>query len=152
METLVSMPGAQCAQELPVSDLFILADKLRDLRVQKKNLEARVKDLNEQIEHTEQGLVGEMVNVELQNFSRAGQMFYLSTKIYASAVADRKPELFSWLKKNGYGDMVQEQVNAMTLAAWVREQVGEDDELPKGVGELVNVFHKQTVSMRKAGK
>ena len=149
MGVLVSMPHAA---EMP-SDLFILADKLRDLRVQKKNLEAKVKEINDQIEHTEQGLVGEMVNMELQNFSRAGQMFYLSTKIYASAVADRKPELISWLKANGYGDMVQEQVNAQTLAAWVREQLGEDqEELPKGVRELVNVYPKQTVGVRKAGK
>jgi len=149
MGVLVSTPHAA---EMP-SDLFILANKLRDLRVQKKNLEAKVKELNDQIEHTEQTLVGEMVNMELQNFSRAGQMFYLSTKIYASAVADRKPELFSWLKANGYGDMVQEQVNAQTLAAWVREQLGEDqEELPEGVRELVNVYSKQTVGMRKAGK
>jgi len=48
---------------------------------------------------------------------------------------------------------VQEQVNAQTLAAWVREQLGEDqEELPEGVRELVNVYFKQTVGTRKASK
>lgn len=77
-------------------------------------------------------------------------MFYLQTKIYASAVPERKSELFAWLKENGYGDLVYETVNANSLAAFVREQLEEADELPEGLEELVNVHEKTTVGMRKA--
>jgi hypothetical protein len=91
-----------------------------------------------------------MLEEEMQNFTRNGLIFYLSTKIYASAVADRKEELFAWLKENGYGDLVYETVNANSLAAFIREQLEEVEELPEELAKLVNVYEKTTVGMRKA--
>lgn len=131
-------------------DIFLMADRLRDLRDTKADLENQLKQVNAQIEEAEQALAQAMLAEEMQNFVRAGQMYYLTTKTYASPVAERKAELFQWLKANGYSDLVQETVNANTLAAFVREQLEEDDELPDGLGELVNVYEKTTVGMRKA--
>jgi regulator of sigma D len=120
----------------------------------KKQMEEAMKANNAEIEQVNQQMVDLMVNDELQSFNRNGKMFYLTTKIYASAVLERKPELFSYLKDNGFGDMVQEQVNAQTLAAWVREQIAdtEDEQLPEGVRDLVNVSPKTQVAMKKAGR
>jgi len=131
-------------------DIFSFADRLQALKEQKRQLESEIKEVNTQIEEVETKLAELMLEKEIQNFTRNGQMFYLNTKIYASAVPERKEELFTWLKKNGYGDMVYETVNANSLAAFVREQIEEADELPEGLAELVNVFEKTTVNMRKA--
>ena len=131
-------------------DIFSLADRLKDLKQHKKELESEIKALNAQIDETETQLVELMIEEEMQNFTRNGQMFYLNTKVYASAVAERKAELYKWLKENGYGDLVYETVNANSLAAFVREQLEEADELPEGLAEMVNVFEKTTVGIRKA--
>ena len=77
-------------------------------------------------------------------------MFYLKTETYASAVSDRKPELIEWLKANGLGDIVQETVHSRTLSAAVKELLEDEDELPGELAELVNVFEKTTVGLRKA--
>jgi predicted nuclease with TOPRIM domain len=131
-------------------DIFSLADRLQDLKQQKSQLEDEIKAVNAEIAETESKVAGLMLEEEMQNFTRNGLIFYLSTKIYASAVADRKEELFAWLKENGYGDLVYETVNTNRLAAFVREQLEEADELPKGLGELVNVYERTTVGMRKS--
>ena len=141
-------------EQLPVQDIFTLGDRLRALKERKAKLEEATKANNAEIEEVNQRMVDLMVNDELQSFARNGKLFYLTTKIYASAVPERKSELFSYLKTNGFGDMVQEQVNAQTLAAWVREQIAdtEDEQLPEGVRELVNVHPKTLVAIKKAGK
>ena len=131
-------------------DIFSLADRLRALKAHKSDLNEEIKGVNAQIDETETQLVELMVDEEMQNFTRNGQMFYLNTKVYASAVAERKAELYKWLKENGYGDLVYETVNANSLAAFVREQLEEADELPEGLAEMVNVFEKTTVGIRKA--
>lgn len=130
-------------------DIFSLADRLKDLKQHKKELESEIKALNAEIEETEAKLVELMVAEEMQNFTRNGQMFYLQTKTYASAVAERKQELYEWLKNNGFGDMVVETVHPQSLAAFVKEQM-DDGELPQELAELVNVYEKTAVGIRKA--
>ncbi len=130
--------------------IFALADRLKILREHKADVENWLKETNAQIEQVEQELVNAMITEEMQNFVRGGQMFYLTTKVYANAVPERKPELFQWLKANGYGDMVQETVHSQTLAAFIREQLEEAEELPPDLQPLVNVFEKTTVGLRKA--
>jgi hypothetical protein len=130
--------------------IFYLADRLKALRDEKAAIEGQLKEVNTQIEQAEQDLVNAMVAEEMQNFVRGGQMFYLTTKVYANAVPERKQELFTWLKANGYGDMVQETVHAQTLAAFVREQLDEAEELPSDLEPLVNVFEKTSVGLRRA--
>ena len=131
-------------------DIFSLADRLQDLKQQKSQLEDEIKAVNAEIAETESKVAGLMLEEEMQNFTRNGLIFYLSTKIYASAVADRKEELFAWLKENGYGDLVYETVNANSLAAFIREQLEEVEELPEELAKLVNVYEKITVGMRRA--
>ena len=142
--------AVNAAQLDAAQGIFALTDRLKALREEKAALEERLKDTNAAIEQTEQELVNAMIAEEMQNFVRGGQMFYLTTKVYAHAVPERKPELFQWLKANGYGDMVQETVHPQTLAAFVRERLNEDEELPADLQPLVNVFEKTTVGLRKA--
>jgi len=134
-----------------VTGIFALADLLSDLRTAKRDLESRLKTINAEIEHVEAEMVQEMLQEEVQNFSRGGQLFYLSTRTWASPVPERKAELYSWLKDHGFGDLVQETVNTQTLSAWVREQT-EEAELPEDLRQLINVYEKQTVNIRRASK
>jgi hypothetical protein len=130
--------------------MFELADRLKELRNAKQDAEQRVKELNVAIDDTDYELSELMAQTETQSFSRAGTMFYLTTKARASAKADRKTELYKQLKAQGFGDMVYETVNANSLSAFVREQAAENgDTLPPWLDGLVTLFEKTTVGVRR---
>lgn len=132
--------------------MFELAEQLKELKDLKKSAEQELKEINDRIDETEYRLSELMAETETQNFTRC-MMFYLTGTTRASAAAGRKEELYSALKKAGFGDLVYETVNANSLSAFVKEQMEENnDELPGWLSGLVNVFEKTTVGMRKAAK
>lgn len=134
-------------------NMYELAEQLKQLREEKKDVEQRVKDINAEIDKTEYALVQLMAETETQNFTRAGTMFSLTTKTRASAMAGRKDELYSALKENGFGELVYETVNANSLSAFVKEQIAENqDNVPDWLNGLVNVYEQTTVSVRKSTK
>jgi len=103
--------------------MFALADELKNLRDLKADLEAQVKDVTAKIDKTDYRLSEIMAQTETQNFTRAGTMFCLTTKTRASAAAGVKDELFAALRDNGFGDLVQETVNANSLSSFAKEQI-----------------------------
>lgn len=133
--------------------MFEMADRLRGLRDEKAELEKRIKEINGEIDDTDFRLSELMAETETQNFTRAGMMFCLTSKTRTSAMAGRKEELFAALRGEGFGDLVYETVNANSLSAFVKEQIEENgDVLPEWLDDLVNVFEKTSVSLRKAAK
>lgn len=133
------------------NEMFTLAERLKELRDTKTELEKKTKENNASIDEVEQQLVRMMVDTETQNFTRGGTMFSLTNKTRASAVSDSKAKLYRALKRKGYGDLVYETVNANSLSAFVNEQISENnEELPKWLSGLVNVYPQTKVSVRKA--
>jgi len=131
--------------------LFELADRLKALRDEKKEVEQSLKDVNAELEVVDAALAQLMTDTETQNFTRSGTMFCLTNTTRASAMADRKDDLFEALRTEGHGGLIYETVNANSLSAFVREQISEnDDVLPDWLNGLVNVFEKTTVGVRKA--
>ena len=134
-----------------MNDMFELADKLKELRDKKQHLAEEVKKNNAEIEETEYKLSLEMASSETQSFNRSGTLFYLCTKLYASAVKENKAELYEALKKEGYGSLITETVNANSLSAFVKEQMADnDDQIPDWLEGKVNVFDKVTIGIRKS--
>ena len=130
-------------------DLFIVADDLVRYRDQKKEIEEALKEINELIAQTEEQLVAAMVEEEMQNFTRNGKQFILTNRTYANAKAGMMPAVCEWMKDNGLADMVKESVHPQTLQAWVKEQIEEAGALPEDLSELVNVYEKSGISIRK---
>ena len=134
-----------------MTDMFELADRLKELRERKAELAEENKANNAEIEQAEFQLSQLMASTETQSFQRAGILFYLSTKTYASANKEQKDELFDALRNEGYGSLITETINANSLSAFVKEQMSEnDDVLPEWLDGKVNVFDKVTVSLRKS--
>lgn len=134
-----------------MTDIFELADMLKELRERKSELADLTKENNAQIEETEYKLSQLMTSTETQSFQRAGTLFYLTTKTYASADKEHKDELFTALRNEGFGSLITETVNANSLSAFVKEQMSEnDDVLPEWLEGKVNVFDKVTVGLRKS--
>ena len=133
--------------------MFTLAEELKTLRDSKKEAEQKVKDVNAELDKVERELADLMAGTETQNFTKSGTMYSLTVKNRASAVAERKDKLYDALKKNGYGDLVYETVNANSLSAFVNEQVAEnEDNLPAWLEGLVNIYEQAKVSVRKASR
>lgn len=136
---------------MELEPMLQLAEQLKALRDKKTELEAYVKEINAEIEEVDFKLASMMAESETANFTHAGTMFSLTTKTRASAMAGNKEELFEALRREGYGDLVYETVNANSLSAFVKEQIAEnDDVLPRWLEGLVSVFEKTSVGVRKS--
>ena len=128
-----------------------MADRLQELRDEKAHLETALKETNALIEAVEQDLVAAMLTAELDSFKRNGHTYSLKVETYASAKAECKEELFEALRNNDAGDLVQEQVNANSLRAYVKElKANNDDEIPGWIVDYINVYEKTKVSVRKS--
>ena len=133
------------------TQIFEMADRLKSLQEQKKDLEARVKALGAEIAELDEQLSDAMTEAELDRFSRNGSTFYLKSRLFASPAAGRKDEMMQALKENGYGSLVAETVNANTLASFIKEQreiTGED--IPAWLGDTVSTYEKVSVGVRRA--
>jgi len=128
-----------------------LADTLQELRDAKEHLEASLKETNALIEDIEQDLVQAMLTAELDSFKRNGHTYSLKVDTFASAKAECKDELFKALRENNAGDLVQEQVNANSLRAFVKElKANNDDNIPDWIADYINVYEKTKIAVRKS--
>ena len=135
------------------SEIFDLADQLKAKKDEKKALEKRVSDLTTEIDKLDKELSDAMAEAECPNFSHSGSTFYLNSRLFASPKAGMKDDMIAALKEHGYGDIVNETVNANTLASFCKERIaesGEEESLPGWLDEVVNTFDKVTVGIRKA--
>jgi hypothetical protein len=129
--------------------MFELADQYKELKDRKKQLEDQLKEINAQIESIQRDLAIDMINEEIGNFKRGDFIYVLTTKTHVSPKAGCKPKLIEWLKQSEYSDMVKEDVHSRTLESWARELL-ENEELPEELEDLLNVYEKQTVTIRKS--
>ena len=133
--------------------MFELADRLKTLKEEKKQKELELRNISDMLTEIEAALAEFMTLNEIPNFTHGDTSFSLRTSLKASAVSGKKEELYSSLKNAGYGDLVVETVNPSSLSAFVKEQISENEnELPKWLDGLINIFEKNTVSTRKYNK
>ena len=133
------------------SVIFEMADRLKSLKKQKKDLEDSVKALSSEIEELDRQLSDAMTEAELDRFSRNGSTFYLYSRLYASPSTGRKDAMMLALKQNGYGSLVVESVNSNTLSSFVREQMeANEGNIPSWLGDTISTYEKISVGIRKS--
>lgn len=132
------------------NELFKLADELKNTKEQKKELDNQSKVLGETIEELDRKLSDAMAEAECDRFSRNGNTFYLTSRLYASPAQGQKAALIDALKHMGYSNIVTETVSANTLASFVKEQRTENaEEIPVWLKDVVNTYEKVSVGIRK---
>ena len=95
------------------TEIFEMADRLKALQEEKKDLEAQTKALTVEIANLDEQLSDAMTEADLDRFSRNGSTFYLKSRLFASPASGRKDEMMKALKENGYGSvMVRFTTNA----------------------------------------
>ena len=131
--------------------IFEMADRLKSLKKQKKDLEDSVKAIGSEIEELDRQLSDAMTEAELDRFSRNGSTFYLHSRLYASPSTGRKDAMMQALKQNGYGSLVVESVNSNTLSSFVREQMeANEGNIPSWLGDTISTYEKISVGIRKS--
>ena len=133
------------------SVIFEMADRLKSLKKQKKDLEDSVKAIGSEIEELDRQLSDAMTEAELDRFSRNGSTFYLHSRLYASPSTGRKDAMMQALKQNGYGSLVVESVNSNTLSSFIREQMeANEGNIPSWLGDTISTYEKISVGIRKS--
>lgn len=143
------MEATAHALDVAVNPVFTLADLFRELKEKKETLEDDLKKLNAEIESVEEQLADQMITEENSSFTRKGKTFYLTEKLFVNSIADKRDDLHSWLKKNGFQDLVKETVHPSTLKGFVKEQLEENEELPEDIRDCISYFKKPGIGMRK---
>lgn len=132
------------------NEIFRLADALKAAKDKKKELEDKTKAVNAEIDELDHQLSDAMAESECDNFTRNGSTFYLNSRLYASPEAGNRDALIEALKKNGFGTIVTETVNANTLSSFCKEQMAMNgDDLPRWLAPVVKTFEKISVGIRK---
>lgn len=134
--------------------LFTLADKLRDLRAERDDFAAMLKEINAEIGTTERELSDAMAEAECSNFTRGDKQYVLTTTTRWSAQDARRDALYTALKKEGHDHLFT--VNSQTLSSFVREQVSEtandkgETHVPTWLVGLVKSYDQVVITMRAA--
>lgn len=125
-----------------------------ELKARKDELEDELKAVKEEITGISERMVDQMNSIELDKFSAYGSTFSVRRSIATNVNAADKDDLFYRLRTEGYGDLIQETVNPRTLTAFVKEQMAQttDGLVPGWLGEVVDVYYKSDISVRKAAK
>lgn len=133
------------------TQIFEMADRLKALKEQKKDLEAQAEAVGAEINALDAQLSDAMAEADLDRFSRNGSTFYLKSRLFASPAAGRKDEMMAALKANGYASLVVESVNANTLSSFIKEQREiNGTDVPEWLGDTVTTFEKVSVGIRKS--
>ena len=72
--------------------------------------------------------------------------FTVSADMYCNTPAEKRFELQKWLVDRGFGDLVQPTVNGSTLKAFIKEQLGQGNEIPS---EIVKIEPYSRASLTK---
>jgi len=139
-----------------MKNLFVYADKLRELREEKDVQTAILKDINTDITAIEFKLSEAMAEAECPNFTRNGKQFIVTCTTRWSPEAERKEELYAALKENGYDHLFT--VNAQTMASFLQEHINEtadengDTHVPDWLAGLIKSFDSVGITMKSATK
>ena len=138
------------AQPIPVTDsIYEKAARLLSLRSAKEIRERQVKEINKDLDITEQELTDLMIAQEIGKFPHNGVTIYLSNKLYASCPVANRQGLRSYLVDNGQGQILVDTVDDKALTKYVKGLLDESDQLPPELSECITVFEKPSVCIRK---
>jgi hypothetical protein len=119
------------------------------LALRKRELEAELREVQDQMARLEAELIEEFVATGLQ-YARVGNLVvYLTQEVYASPANGDHDRLAEALAKLGLDDLVTSRVDHARLSAWVREMRREGEEIPAELAELIKISEVVRLRTRK---
>lgn len=131
--------------EMSVVDLVTA---MATLQKSKESLEDSLKAINKEFDFLRiTKIPGKMEDEGIDRITVSGiGRVSLTADMHVSVKAEKKAEFFDWLRDNGRGDLLQENINPSTLKATVKGLVKNGEELPE---HLLNVSPFTRASITK---
>lgn len=87
------------------------------------------------MEHYQQTILPKLFERESTDLAKTlnGYTVKMTTDFNVSIPADRKPDAYSWLEQNGYGDIISTTINSSTLKATVKTMIESGVVIPEDV-------------------
>jgi hypothetical protein len=139
-----------------MDEIFSIADRFKALREERDALKEALTSANKALDETEQQLTDAMSEAECPNFTRSGKQFIMTATTRWSAESERKNDLYTALRKNGYDHLFS--VNHQTLGSFVREQVEEtadengETHIPAWLDGMVKSYDDIGITLKNASK
>ncbi len=85
---------------------------LQDIQPEIDNHKAKIKELEEREKHFSQVVIPDMMNaMNLKTMKlKDGSEIEISNKFFASALAAKRTEAYNWLRENGLGNIVKNEI------------------------------------------
>lgn len=130
------------------NQLTLWARKLRELKDKKAIVEDDLEILNREIEELEKRtLPTYMTDNDIDKISIDGVgTVYLNRDVFVHVRAEDKDKLFEWLRADGNGDIIKEQVAPQTLKALAKARLTEGKALP----DFIQAAFVETARIRRA--
>lgn len=126
--------------------------RYQELRNAQAASEAEAEAIKAEANALEAELIEAFGEAGMQSVNIDGQTVYLHRSTYASWTDVPPEDRKDLLRAAGAGDLVTETVNAMTLAAWVRDMLGDDDNpgpgLPTELADKLELGERYAVRLR----
>ena len=133
------------------TSMLLAADRLKTLRDEKAELQARLKDVQESIDSVEAELIQHMTDEECTGFDRNGIRFSLVIREYPGAVPEERDELYRRMRSHGFEHLFT--INTNTLGATVKElKANNDDHLPDWLEGVIQIYEQPSIRVSKAKK
>ena len=133
------------------TSMLLAADRLKTLRDEKAELQARLKDVQESIDSVEAELIENMTDEECTGFDRNGVRFSLVIREYPGAVPEERDELYRRMRSHGFEHLFT--INTNTLGATVKElKANNDDQLPDWLEGVIQIYEQPSIRVSKAKK
>lgn len=129
-----------------IQEALDLKEAIEDLKTRKTAAEKRfseltyrtIPDLMQAAGHVKPDGSGSVTHV-------SGAMVYLRHDVQAYVLAADKPAFFEWLRANGAGEMIKEDVHSGTLKSWAKDRLENSAEIP----DLVKVTPATVAILKK---
>ena len=133
------------------TSMLLAADRLKTLRDEKAELQARLKDVQESIDSVEAELIQYMTDEECTGFDRNGTRFSLVIREVPGAVPEEREELYRRMRSHGFEHLFT--INTNTLGATVKElKANNDDQLPDWLEGVIQIYEQPSIRVSKAKK
>ena len=133
------------------TSMLLAADRLKTLRDEKAELQAKLKDVQESIDSVEAELIQYMTNEECTGFDRNGTRFSLVIREFPGAVPEERDELYRRMRSHGFEHLFT--INTNTLSATVKElKANNDDQLPDWLEGVIQIFEQPSIRVSRSKK
>ena len=121
-----------------------------ELHKKRKELEAELDTVKEQMAGMESTIIDEFDTVGVESIKINGHTIYKRTMLWAGAIDGDYDTPCRAMKRNGMKDFVHQRFNVQQLSSYIRELDRNGEEIPKWLADKIRVTERVNIQVRKS--